>query len=176
MSTPQAAEESLTYTQFLAEIVGRFESIDALGVYSNGTRVICRRGGVARAFLISDLTGSKVVLIANDETTFTDTVTNIPAKSLSIPANSFSNILIESEVELDGDNAIADHIEVSFTPTAGHFWHLKQESVAAQNAILACRASLVYSNKAAHTASVNVTVALGAASYFVYNFRAWGIT
>jgi hypothetical protein len=65
MSTPQAAEESVKYLAFLAEIVGRYETIDQIGTYSDGTRVICRRGGVARAFLISDLTAPQKIRVMN---------------------------------------------------------------------------------------------------------------
>jgi hypothetical protein len=84
MSTPQAAEESLTRAQFYAEIVGRYETLDAIGVYSDGTRVICRRNGVARVFLISDLVavtgqrGSVSLTIPAGASSFNSGLLNFP--------------------------------------------------------------------------------------------------
>src|SRR5438034_11095868 len=65
--------------------------IDAVGVYSDGTRLICRRGGVARVFLISDLTaperivGSITVTIPANATLGTAT----GAISLTDPVTSY---------------------------------------------------------------------------------------
>jgi len=52
----QAAEESLTYARFLADLTSPFDDISWGSAYATGTRVWVRRGEVWRAFLISDLT------------------------------------------------------------------------------------------------------------------------
>src|SRR2546427_12777541 len=60
MSIPQAAEEKVSYTQFLTELVDRFDEIAWGPAYGDGTRVFAKRGGFWRAFLISDLTASPI--------------------------------------------------------------------------------------------------------------------
>jgi hypothetical protein len=175
-------EESFTLAQFEQDWMrGEYSFVQPFPSQTGGTRLAVRtRRGKQKTILLSDLTAPiRMQLIAHTETVFTDTVSNNPAESLSIPANAYSLIMLEAELEMDPNLNELDRITMFFTPNgnASQATRLKLLGAAssANSGILSTRGSTMYKNQAAHNATVSVTVNAGTASYFIENFRAWGI-